>query len=135
MKKRPLWRIFTVFEFSENMRTGQDQSLQHFDRGWLIGWLVDGDLPIAELPDSIHFQPENPYEVQDDSGICTRHYVEQIFPDISTNFHAPGQQWINESQKGQYQYQKSEKITARLIRLMLKLRKNYCMGMQHSIQC
>ena len=35
MKKSPLWRIFTVFELSDNMRFVQDQSLQLFDR-WLL---------------------------------------------------------------------------------------------------
>ena len=59
---------------------------------------VNGDLPIAERPDSIHIPPENLFEIKDDSGIaireCLRHFVEKIFPDINANFHAPKQQLI-----------------------------------------
>ena len=32
MKKSHLWRFFTDVDLSENMRIGQNQSLQHFDR-------------------------------------------------------------------------------------------------------
>ena len=78
------------------MRIGQNQSLLHFDRCLLT--LVNGDLQIAELHDSIHISPEYPYKIQDDSGIAIRescrHIVEKIFPDINGNFHAPEQQWI-----------------------------------------
>ena len=78
------------------MRIGQDQSLQHYDSCLLK--LGNEDLPIAELPDSIHIPPENPYGKQDDSGIAIReslsHFVEKIFPDINANFHASEQQWI-----------------------------------------
>ena len=76
------------------MTIGQDQFLLHFDR--CILKLGSGDQPIAELPDSINIPPENPYKIQDDSGIAIReslrHYVEKIFPDINANFHAPEQQ-------------------------------------------
>ena len=41
--------------------------MQHFDR-YLLKY-GNGDLPIAELLDSIHILPENTYEIQDDSGI------------------------------------------------------------------
>ena len=96
MKKSHLWRLFTVFELSENMTIGQDQPPQHFDRCLLI--LGNGDLQIAELPDSIHISPEYPYEIQDDSGIAIReslrHLEEKILPDINGNFHAPEKQWI-----------------------------------------
>ena len=89
MKKSQLWRFFTVLELSENMRIGQDQSQQHFDRCLLK--LGNGDLHIAELPDSIHIPPENSHRIQDDSGIAiresTRHIMEKIFPDINANFH------------------------------------------------
>ena len=73
--------------------------------------LGNGDLPIAELPDSIHIPPENLYEIQDHSGISIREslrqFVEKIFSDINENFHAPEQQWIClhkhiRSQKGLY---------------------------------
>ena len=68
-------------EFSENIRIGQDQSLQHFDRCLLK--LGNGDLQIAELPDSIHIPLEKLHEIQDDSGIAIwesiRHFVEKIF--------------------------------------------------------
>ena len=78
------------------MRIGQDQSQQHFDRCLLN--LGNGDLQIAELPDSIHISPEQLYEIQDNSGIAiwksVRHFVENIFPDINGNFHVPLQQWI-----------------------------------------
>ena len=96
MKKSPLWRFFTVLKLSENTRIVQDQSLQHFDRCLLK--LGNGDLPTAELPDSTHIQPENPYKIQDDPGIAIResrrHIVNKTFPDINANFHAPEQQWI-----------------------------------------
>ena len=69
------------------MRIGLDQSLQHFDRCLLK--LGNGDLQIAELPDSIHISPEYMYEIQDDSSIAIReslrHFVEKIFPDIIGN--------------------------------------------------
>ena len=85
------------------MRIGQDQSLQHFDRCLLK--LGNGDLPIAEQPDSIHIPPGNLYEIQDDSGIAIkesiRHFVEKIFPNINANFHASEKQSILGSQKGQ----------------------------------
>ena len=72
------------------MRVGQDQSLQHFDRCHLK--LGNGDLPIAELPDSIHIQPENLYKIRDDNGIAIResprHFADKIFTDINANFHA-----------------------------------------------
>ena len=75
------------------MAIALDKSLQHFDRCLLI--LGNGDLPIAELPDSIHIPPENLFEIQDDSGIAIRqsptHFVEKIFSDINANFHAPEQ--------------------------------------------
>ena len=71
--------------------------MQHFDSSLLK--LGNGDLPIAELPVSIHIPPENPYGTQDDSGIAImeslRHFVEKIFPDINANFHAPEQQSIS----------------------------------------
>ena len=73
------------------MRIDQDKSLQHFDRCLLK--FGNGDLQIAELPDSIHISLEYPYKIQDDSGIaireCLRHYVEKIFPDINGIIHAP----------------------------------------------
>ena len=73
-----------------------DQSLQHFDRCLLI--FGNGDLPIAELPVSIHNPPENQYEIQEDFGIAIResirHIVEKIFPDIIATFNAPEQQLI-----------------------------------------
>ena len=85
MKKSPLWTIFNVFELSVDMRIGQDQALQLFDRCLLK--LGNGDLPIAELPDSIHIQPENPYEIQDDSGIgireSLRHFMDKILMQTS----------------------------------------------------
>ena len=75
---------------------GQDQSLQHFDRCLLK--LGNGDLLIAEQPDSIHIPPENLRKIQDDSDIANReslrHFMEKVFPDINGNFHAPEQQWI-----------------------------------------
>ena len=96
MKKSLHWRFITVIELSENMRIGQDQSLQHFDRCLLK--FGNGDLQIAELPDNIHFSTEYPYKIQDDSSIAIReslrHFVEKIFPDINVSFHAPEQQWI-----------------------------------------
>ena len=104
MKKSALWRFLTVFELIDTMRIGQDQTLQHLDGGLLK--LGNGDLPIAELPDSIHIPPENICEIQDDSGIAIReslrHFMEKIFSDISANFHAPEQQWILGQQKRQY---------------------------------
>ena len=78
------------------MTIGQDQFLKHFDRCLLK--LGNGAQPIAELRDSIHIPPENPCEIQDDSGIAIReslrHFVEKIFPDINANLSAPEQQWI-----------------------------------------
>ena len=77
--------------------------MQHFDRCLIK--LGNGDLPMAKLPDSIHIPPENPYKMQDDSGISIResprNFVEKIFTDINANFHAPRQLWIFGSQKGQ----------------------------------
>ena len=55
-EENTLLDIFTVFKISEDMRICQDLSLQHFDRCFLM--LGNGDLPIAELPDSIHIPPE-----------------------------------------------------------------------------
>ena len=52
------------------MIIGQDQFLQHFDR--CLFKLGNGDLPIAELPDSIHIPPENLFEIQDDSSNAIR---------------------------------------------------------------
>ena len=90
----PLWRIFTAFEHSENMRFVQDQFLHHCDSCLLK--FGNGDLPIAELHDSIHIPPENLCKIQDDSSIdimeSLRHFLETIFPDINANFHAPEQQ-------------------------------------------
>ena len=72
-------------------------SMQYFDRCLLK--LGNGDLPIAELPDSIHIPQENLYEIQDDSDITIREslrqFVEKVFPDINANFHAQEQQWIS----------------------------------------
>ena len=70
--------------------------MQNIDRCLLkLGY---GDLPIAELPDSIHIPPENLSKIQDDSVISIReylrHFVDKIYPDINANFHAPEQQWI-----------------------------------------
>ena len=97
MKKSPLWRFFTVFELNENMRIGQDQSLQHFDR-WLLK-LGNGELRTVGEPDSIQIPPENLTEIQDDSRINIKEslmqFVEKIFPDIGANFRAPEQQWIS----------------------------------------
>ena len=77
------------------MRIVQDQYLQHFDRCLLK--LGNGDLPIAELPDSVHIPPDIPYEIQDDSGIgimeALMHFVEKIFPNINANYHGPEQKW------------------------------------------
>ena len=66
------------------MRIGPDQSLRHFDICLLqVG---NGDLPMAELPDSIHVPPENLYEIQDDFGIAVREslrfFVEKTFCNI-----------------------------------------------------
>ena len=84
------------------MIIGQEQYLQHFDRCLHI--LEDGDLPIAELPDSIHIPPENLYKMQDDSGIAIneslRHFVGKVFPNINANFHFPERQLIFGLQKG-----------------------------------
>ena len=95
MKKSPLGDS-SVNKFSENMRIGQDESMQHFDRCHLM--MGNGDLQIEELPNIIHIPPEYPYKIQDDSGIAIRqslrHFVEKIFPDINGNFHAPEQHWI-----------------------------------------
>ena len=58
--------------------------------------LGNGDLPIVELPDSIHIPPENLCKIQDDSGIAIRgslrHFVEKMFLSINPYFHAPEQQ-------------------------------------------
>ena len=43
------------------MTIGQDQFLQHANR--CIHKLGNGDLPMAELSDSIHIPPEIPYEI------------------------------------------------------------------------
>ena len=63
----------------------------HIDRCLLK--FGNGDLSIADRRDSIHIQPENLCEMQDDSDIAIResirHFVEKIFPDIDANFHAP----------------------------------------------
>ena len=94
MKKGPLWIIFSVFELGKNIRIGQDQSLQHFD-GCLLKF-GNGDIPLAELSDSIHIPQEISYEIKDDSGIgireSLRHSVEKIFTEINANIHAPEQQ-------------------------------------------
>ena len=78
------------------MRIDQELSLQHFDR--CLHKFGNGDLQIADPPDSIHISPENLYEIQDDSGIAIMesfmHFMEKIFPDINENFHAPEQLWI-----------------------------------------
>ena len=77
--------------------------MQHFERCLLK--LGNEDLPMAELPDSIHIPPENTHEIQDDYGICIReslrHFIEKIFPDVNATFHAPEQHLIFGSQKGQ----------------------------------
>ena len=94
MKKSPLWKLFTVIELSENMRIGQDQFLQHFERCLLK--LGNRELKIVELPDSIHISPEYAYKIQDDSSIAIReslkNFVEKIIPDINGNFYASEQQ-------------------------------------------
>ena len=78
------------------MRIGQNQSLQHFDR-CLIKF-GNGNLPIAELPDSIHIPSENLFKIQNDSDIAIReslwHFMDEIFSDINANFNAPEQQLI-----------------------------------------
>ena len=72
-------------ELSENMIIGQDQSRQHFDR--CLPKFGNGDLTIAEMPDSIHILPENLYIVQDDFIIVIResirHFMNKKFPDIN----------------------------------------------------
>ena len=96
LEKSQLWKIFTVFDLSENVRIDKDRSYQHLGRCLLI--FGNGDLPIAEQPDSIHIPPVNLCEIQDDSGIAIRvsirHLVERIFPDITANFNIPEHQWI-----------------------------------------
>ena len=71
------------------MRIGWGKSLQNFDMCLLK--LGNGDLTIAELPDSIRIPPENKYKIQDDSSIAIkaslRHSMDKIFPDINANFH------------------------------------------------
>ena len=78
------------------MRIALDQSLQLFDR--CLHKLANGDLPIAELPDSIYVLQEIIYEFQDDSGIAIkdsiRHFVEKMFPDINANLNATVNRWI-----------------------------------------
>ena len=78
------------------MRSGLDQSLRHFDR--CLPKFVNGDLPIAELPYSIHIPPENLCEIQDDPCIAImeslRLFMQKIFRDINAKFHAPEQQWM-----------------------------------------
>ena len=68
----------------------------HFDRCLLK--FGNGDLQIAELPDSIHISADYLHKIQDDSGIAVReslrNFVEKIFSDIDGSFHAPEQQWI-----------------------------------------
>ena len=91
MKKSPLWRFFTVFELKENMRTGQDPSLHHFDR-WLLK-LGNGNLLTAEQPDNIRIPPEYLFEIQDESGIALKEslkqFVEKVFSNIKAKFKAP----------------------------------------------
>ena len=64
--------------------------------------LGNGDIPIAEPPDSIHIPPDNLYKIQDNSGIAImeshRQFVEKVFPDINADFHAKEQQWISYKQ-------------------------------------
>ena len=55
------------------MRIWQDQFLQHIDRCLLK--LRNGDLPKAELSDSIGIPPENLNEIQNDSGIAIREFL------------------------------------------------------------
>ena len=78
------------------MRIGKDHSLQHID--WSLLKFGNGDLQIAELPDSIHISQEYLYEIQDDSGIAIRksirRFVEKIFPDINGNLLDPEQKFI-----------------------------------------
>ena len=79
-----------VFEHNESVTIGQDKFLLHFDMCLLK--LGNGDIPVAELRDSLNIPPENLYRVQDDSDIAIRHFVENIFPDIDAIIHAPEQQ-------------------------------------------
>ena len=64
--------------------------MQHID--WCLLILGNGDLSMAELPDSIHIPPENQCEILDYSGIAIReslrHFVEKIFSDINANVYA-----------------------------------------------
>ena len=65
--------------------------MQHYDRCPLI--LRNGDLPIAELPDSIHIPLEIHTKYKMIPGLAIRescrHSVEKIFPDITANYNAP----------------------------------------------
>ena len=94
MKKSHLEESCTVFEHSESITIGQDKSPQHYDSCLLK--LGNGDLPIAELCDTIHIPPENLCETQVDSSIAIReslgHFVEKLFPDIDASIHTPEQQ-------------------------------------------
>ena len=111
------------------MRIGQDQSLQHLDRCLLI--LGNGDQPIAELRDSIHIPPDNPYKIQDDSGIAIkqsdRHFVGKIFPDITAILNAPEHHWIAEKAILTSKNSSVDQINA--------ISSQNCMWKQHSIQC
>ena len=79
------------------MRISQDKSLLHFRR--CLFKLGNGDLQIAEPPDSIQIPPEYLFEKQDDSGIgireSLRHIMEMISSEINVSFHAADQQWIH----------------------------------------
>ena len=101
-KKSPLWRFFNVFELSENMIIGQDQSLQYLDKSLLKSG--NGGKPITELPDCIHIPPKNLFEIQDDSSNASReslrHFMAKIFPDINANINAIAQQMIFGEQMG-----------------------------------
>ena len=112
MKKSPFWRIFTVFKISKNMTIGQDQYLPHSNRCLLK--LGNGNLLIAELPNSIHISPVYLHKIQDESGIAIsesiRHIVKKIFSDINGNFNAPEHQWIFRSQREQHRHQRTAQL-------------------------
>ena len=96
VKKRPHWRLFTVFEVSESMKIGMYRSLLHIDR--CLCKLGNEDLPSTELPDSIHIPRSILCEIQDDSSMAITkslwHIVEKTFPENNANFLAPEHQWI-----------------------------------------
>jgi hypothetical protein len=97
LQKSPLWKHFNVVELTENMRVGNDPSLQWFHE-WLLN-LGDGKLPIVEAPDIIELPERFVFPINDDSpgkiNTSKLEFIHKIFPNMAEKAAGPIEDWID----------------------------------------